>query len=132
MPASRFSWSSSCFRVFLVASLLLVVAACSRSQVSTNASAAPAKPKLGIRPQGDTEIQPDMSKITNDDLKKVFTDANPLFGHAEMALWVATQGGRDIGRIAGVLDQNHNRAQKDNAAFFGFFPANASGPSIRG
>jgi acetylornithine deacetylase/succinyl-diaminopimelate desuccinylase-like protein len=73
MPASRFSWSSSCLRVFVVAFLVLVVGACSRSQVSTNASAAPAKPKLGIRPHGDTEIQPDVSKITNQDLKKVFT-----------------------------------------------------------
>ena len=54
-------------------SLILVAAACSRSPVSTNASAAPAKPKLGIRANGDTEIQPDMSKITNEDLKKVFT-----------------------------------------------------------
>src|SRR5262249_16563264 len=51
---------------------VLLAAACSRGQVATNAAAAPAKPKLGIRPNGDTEIQPDMSKITNDDLKKVF------------------------------------------------------------
>jgi len=55
------------------------------------------------------------------DLKKVFTDENPLFEHAEMALWVATQNGRDVGRIAGILDQAHNHAQKDHAAFFGFF-----------
>src|SRR5208337_3254304 len=55
------------------------------------------------------------------DLKKVFTDENPLFEHAEMALWVATRDGRDVGRIAGILDRNHNRIQKDNAAFFGFF-----------
>jgi GNAT superfamily N-acetyltransferase len=55
------------------------------------------------------------------DLKKVFTDANPLFEHAEMQMWVATQGGRDVGRIAGVLDHNHNKFAKDQAAFFGFF-----------
>ena len=55
------------------------------------------------------------------DLKKVFTDENPLFEHAEMALWVAVRDGRDVGRIAGILDRNHNRIQKDNAAFFGFF-----------
>ena len=56
-----------------------------------------------------------------DDLMKVFTDKNPLFEHAEMALWVATQDGRDVGRIAGILDHNHNKTQKDSAAFFGFF-----------
>ena len=55
------------------------------------------------------------------DLKKVFMDENPLFEHADMALWVATRGGQDVGRIAGILDQHHNRTQQDNAAFFGFF-----------
>ena len=55
------------------------------------------------------------------DLKKVFTDANPLFEHAEMALWVAERDGQDVGRIAGILDRNHNQTQTDSAAFFGFF-----------
>jgi len=55
------------------------------------------------------------------DLKKVFTDANPLFEHADMALWVAVRNGRDVGRIAGILDRNHNQTQNDSAAFFGFF-----------
>ena len=55
------------------------------------------------------------------DLKKVFTDANPLFEHAVMQLWVATRDGQDVGRIAGIIDHNHNRAAKDQAAFFGFF-----------
>jgi len=55
------------------------------------------------------------------DLKKVFTKANPLFEHAEMQLWMARQNGQDVGRIAGVVDHNHNRAANDQAAFFGFF-----------
>ena len=55
------------------------------------------------------------------DLKKVFTDANPMFEHAVMQLWVARQNGQDVGRIAGIIDHNHNRAAKDQAAFFGFF-----------
>ncbi len=55
------------------------------------------------------------------DLKKVFTDANPMFEHAVMQLWVARQNGRDVGRIAGIIDHNHNRAANDQAAFFGFF-----------
>lgn len=55
------------------------------------------------------------------DLKKVFTDENPLFGHAEMALWVAVRDGQDVGRIAGVLDRHHNQSQNDSAAFFGFY-----------
>jgi len=55
------------------------------------------------------------------DLKKVFTDANPLFEHAVMQLWVARRNGQDVGRIAGIIDHNHNRVTKDPAAFFGFF-----------
>jgi GNAT superfamily N-acetyltransferase len=55
------------------------------------------------------------------DLKKVFTDKNPLFEHAEMALWVARRNGQDVGRIAGILDRNHNQTQKNSAVFFGFF-----------
>ena len=55
------------------------------------------------------------------DLKKVFTDANPLFGHAEMHLWVARRDGADVGRIAAILDHQHNRVQKDSAVFFGFY-----------
>jgi hypothetical protein len=55
------------------------------------------------------------------DLKKVFTDANPLFQHAAMQLWVASSAGRDVGRIAGIVDHHHNRAANDQAAFFGFF-----------
>src|SRR5437868_2760645 len=64
---SSYLWAS------VAVAILVFVAGCSRSQVSTTAAAAPAKPKLGIRPNGDTEIQPDMSKITNEDLKKVFS-----------------------------------------------------------
>lgn len=56
------------------------------------------------------------------DLKTVFTKANPLFEHARMQLWVARQNGRDVGRIAGIIDEFHNRANKTApAAFFGFF-----------
>jgi hypothetical protein len=55
------------------------------------------------------------------DVKKVFTAANPLFEHAEAALWVATRGGKDVGRIAGIIDQAHNTTQKDSACFFGFY-----------
>ena len=43
------------------------------------------------------------------DLKKVFRDVNPLFEHAEMALWVATRGGKDVGRVAGIIDRNRRR-----------------------
>ena len=55
------------------------------------------------------------------DLRKVFTDANPLFEHAVMQLWIASRDGQDVGRIAALIDHNHNRVAKTHAAFFGFF-----------
>jgi GNAT superfamily N-acetyltransferase len=56
------------------------------------------------------------------DLKKVFTNANPLFTHAQIQLWVAMQNGRDVGRIAGLVDEFHNRgANHEPEAFLGFF-----------
>ncbi len=55
------------------------------------------------------------------DLEKVFSPANPMFEHAEMALWVAHRDGRDVGRIAGLVDRAYNEFQKERSAFFGFF-----------
>jgi ribosomal protein S18 acetylase RimI-like enzyme len=55
------------------------------------------------------------------DLKKVFTDENPLFEHATMQLWVARKGGRDVGRMAGIIDEHFNKRAAEPAAFFGFF-----------
>lgn len=55
------------------------------------------------------------------DVEKVFTDENPLFEHAEMQLWVARREGRDVGRIAGILECLHNDTHEDQAVFFGFF-----------
>lgn len=55
------------------------------------------------------------------DLKKTFADANPLFEHAEMQLWIAERGGRDVGRIAGLIDRNFNEFHDDRTASFGYF-----------
>src|SRR5262249_23263934 len=55
------------------------------------------------------------------DLKNVFSNANPLFEHAQMKLWVARRDGQDVGRIAGIVDSAYNQFQNDNTALFGFF-----------
>ena len=55
------------------------------------------------------------------DMAKVFSDANPLFQHAEAQLWVARRDGKDIGRIAGIIDRSHNEVHGETTAFFGFF-----------
>jgi GNAT superfamily N-acetyltransferase len=57
------------------------------------------------------------------DLQKVFRPANPFFAHADMQLWVATQNGRDVGRIAAIEDRLFNQRQSPTAAIFGFFEA---------
>src|SRR5262245_59074249 len=47
---------------------------CSQKQESVQAAAPPAAaPKLGIRPDGDTEIKIDASKVTSEELKKVYS-----------------------------------------------------------
>src|SRR5690348_17860999 len=62
-------------KCLVVLSLAAVASGCSRGPTASAATAAPAPaaPKLGIRPAGDTEITPDLSKIQSEDLKKVFS-----------------------------------------------------------
>ena len=57
------------------------------------------------------------------DLIKVLTDANPFWRHADGQFWMAVRDGRDVGRIAAVLDRNYVEFQGDATAFFGFFEA---------
>src|SRR4051812_44218769 len=64
-----------CLLSFLCIAAL--AAGCSKSNeasaaASASAPKAAAASKLGIRPDGDTEIKPDLSKIINEDLKKVY------------------------------------------------------------
>jgi hypothetical protein len=56
-----------------------------------------------------------------DDLAKVFRDENPFFRHGEMQLFIARRDGRDVGRIAAILDRNHNEFHEEKASFFGYF-----------
>ena len=65
------------------------------------------------------------------DLKKVFTDKNPLFEHAEMQLWIAERGGRDVGRIAALVDRNFNAYHRDACGSFGHFECVNDGPVSR-
>src|ERR1700692_770447 len=56
-----------------------------------------------------------------DDVAKVFADKNPFLRHAEIQLFVARRGSTDAGRIAAILDRNHNDFHGEKTAFFGFF-----------
>ena len=48
---------------------------------------------------------------------------NPFFAHAEVRHWVATRDGRDVGRIAGIVNRLHQEVHNERAAHFGFFEA---------
>ena len=48
---------------------------------------------------------------------------NPFFKHAYMYPILAYRDGKCVGRIVGVIDDNHNRYHEEQTAFFGFFEA---------
>lgn len=46
---------------------------------------------------------------------------HPFYANAEAEFFLARKNGRVVGRIAAVIDRNHNRCHGENAGFFGFF-----------
>jgi len=52
---------------------------------------------------------------------------NPFYQHAVVDLFLAERGGRVVGRVAAIDDDNHNATHGDNLAFFGFFEAEDEG-----
>ncbi len=46
---------------------------------------------------------------------------NPFYQHAKVKLWLARKNGEIAGRIAGIINHNHNTFYKDKVGFFGFF-----------
>lgn len=53
--------------------------------------------------------------------KLLSTTKNPFFRHAEMQLFLAKRDGEIVGRIAAIVNHNHNLTHKDTVGFFGFF-----------
>ncbi|MGA9117812.1 MAG: hypothetical protein WB699_00470 [Bacteroidota bacterium] len=46
---------------------------------------------------------------------------NPFYQHARMEMFLAERNGTLVGRIAGIVNDNHIREHKENIGFFGFF-----------
>jgi GNAT superfamily N-acetyltransferase len=46
---------------------------------------------------------------------------NPFYQHAEMELFIARRDGEPVGRIAAIINRNHNEEHGDRLGFFGFF-----------
>ena len=46
---------------------------------------------------------------------------HPFYANAEAEFFLAREGGKVVGRVAAIIDRNHNRAHNESAGFFGFF-----------
>ncbi len=46
---------------------------------------------------------------------------HPFFEHAEAVYFLALRGGEIVGRIAAILDRNHNQAHGEKTSFFGLY-----------
>ena len=55
------------------------------------------------------------------EVRTVLSRENPFFEHAEAQLFVACRAGRDVGRIAAIIDHRHNELRGERTASFGFF-----------
>lgn len=68
-----------------------------------------------LAPQDDVAVLPLLAEIT-----QVLSAANPYWGRAARHLWRAERDGRAIGRIAAILDPEHERLHGERCAYFGF------------
>lgn len=58
------------------------------------------------------------------DVKKLLDRGkHPFWANADGEFFLAIRGGRTLGRIAAIIDRNHNKFQGEEAGFFGFFEA---------
>ncbi|MCG3120371.1 MAG: hypothetical protein ALAOOOJD_03056 [bacterium] len=56
------------------------------------------------------------------DLKKLFDKKHhPFFQHSAADFFLARRNGETVGRIAAILNNNHNKFHNERCAFFGFF-----------
>ncbi len=46
---------------------------------------------------------------------------NPFWKHAQRTLFLARRDGKVVGRIAAIVDEEHNRVHGERTGFFGFF-----------
>ena len=48
-------------------------------------------------------------------------EKHPFYANAEAEFFLARRDGKVVGRIAAIIDRNHNRFHEEKAGFFGFF-----------
>jgi GNAT superfamily N-acetyltransferase len=65
---------------------------------------------------------PDWPPPLRSDVRWMLDEAkNPFWKHAKRRLFLARRGGRVVGRVAAIVDAEHNRVHQDKTGFFGFF-----------
>lgn len=53
--------------------------------------------------------------------KEIFSSKNPFWEHSEKTLFTVGNGKEVVGRIAAIIDDNHNKFHSEKCGFFGFF-----------
>ncbi len=59
--------------------------------------------------------------VISDRYKLIDTEKNPFYNHSELILFLAKRDNQIVGRIAGIINHNHNFTHNDKTGFFGFF-----------
>lgn len=54
-------------------------------------------------------------------VKDLLSPKHPFYRSGEMKKWLAMQGGKFVGRIAGIINHEHNEFHEEKVGFFGFF-----------
>ena len=61
--------------------------------------------------------------LISDFKKKLDTERNPFYEHAEIELFLARRNGAVAGTVAAIIDHHYNRFHDERTGFFGFFEA---------
>ena len=56
-----------------------------------------------------------------DKMRLIDEKRNPFYKHAEAKFFIAEDNGTPVGRIAAIINHNHNKVHNDRVGFFGFF-----------
>jgi GNAT superfamily N-acetyltransferase len=68
--------------------------------------------------QNDPQWVPQLQIATKELLDRA---KHPFYTNADAEFFVARRDGRAVGRIAAIIDRNHNKFHEEKAGFFGFF-----------
>ncbi len=67
------------------------------------------------------DAEPWVPPLRMDQKKLINPKKNPFFNNAEMAMFMAEKDGKDVGRIAAIVDHRFNKYHGSKTGHFGFF-----------